>query len=168
MKIGFFVKWGLFLILFLIGFFCYMKDYGYCDQYHIPLQEEYLYQNCDCRVPWQARPNRPLPDRSQRQKWQDAYDDHHFNAVRTYTDAYNKIWWLPNLTWRQIGRDCWVSACGLAATNSPTQALIVCFSTLLSQYGLHCLDEWDYIEEKLSWSKYHFDQCVHYAGLLNK
>lgn len=167
-------KWLIFLALFLFGLFCYMKDYGYCAEpqfsysYHVPLEDEYLYQNYECRSNWQAKPGRQqAPSHSQRQQWQEAYDNHHFNAVRTYNDAYNRVWWLPDLTWRQIGRDCWVTACALASTKTPSTALVVAFSTLLSQYGLHCLDEWDYINEKLYWAQYHFEQCALYAGKLN-
>lgn len=163
------IKWTIVILLFLIALLGFMKDRGYCDNYYsVPLEEEYLYQNLECRSSWKAKPNSPMPARSQRQKWQDAYDDHHFNAVRTYTDAYNRVWFLPNLTWRQIGRDAWIAACAMASTKQPTAALVVAFSTMLSQYGLHCLDEWDYIQEKLQWSQYHFEQCAYYAEKLNK
>lgn len=168
-----FLKWAIFFALFFFGLFCYMKDHGYCAQYdgideiHIEVEDEYLYQHYDFRSPW-GRNHNQQSSRSQKQKWQEAYDHHHFNAVRTYTDAYNRIWFLPDLTLRQVGRDCWITACAMAATKQPTAALVVAFSTLLSQYGLHCLDEWDYIQDKLQWSQYHFEQCAYYAGLLNK
>ena len=192
------LKWAIFFILFFIGLFCFAKDRGYCDepethemtieQYEeyfresVPVDQEYLFQypSMPClakSAKWvnpydhkwdNAQIRRKQPTHAQRQQWQEAYDMHHFNAVRTYTDAYNKVWWLPNLTWRQIGRDCWVSACSMASTKTPTQALVVAFSTLLSQYGLHCLDEWDYIQDKLYWSEYHFKECVYYASMLAK
>lgn len=38
----------------------------------------------------------------------------------------------------------------------------------LSSYGLHCMDEWDYIQDKLTWAQHHFEQCEYYANLLNK
>lgn len=167
------LKWILVFSLFFVGLFCYMKDYGYCSEYqfgeHVPVEKEYLFQHYECKGAYTIREEyRPHPSYNQRQKWQDAYDNHHFNAVRTYTDAYNRVWLLPNLTWRQIGRDCWVSACAMASTKSPSAALVVAFSTLLSQYGLHCLDEWDYIQDKLYWSQYHFEQCAYYSNLLSK
>jgi len=148
----------------------------------IPIEDEYLFQyptvtslaksinlqSYECRSNWQAKPGRSAPpSASQRQKWQDEYDMHHFNGVRTYNDAYNRIWFLPNLTLRQLGRDAWVSACAMAGTKTPGQALVMAFATMLSQYGLHCLDEWDYIADKLYWSEYHFGQCAHYASLLH-
>ena len=192
------LKWAIFFILFFFGLFCFMKEYGYCNEIEIeditleqyedlfkdsvPVDQEFLYQyptapclsksmklpSYECRSNWQAKPGRSSPpSASQRQQWQEAYDMHHFNAVRTYNDAYNKVWWLPNLSWRQLGRDAWVAACSMASTKTPCAALVVAFSTMLSQYGLHCLDEWDYIQDKLYWANYHFEQCVLYAQKLN-
>ena len=166
------LKWAIFFALFFFGLFCYMKDYGYCSEYsqsyelHMPLEKEFQLQHYECRSQWGGR-HPQQPSQSQKVKWQEAYDNHHFNAVRTYNDAYNRVWFLPNLTWRQIGRDAWVAACSMASTKSPTAALVVAFSTMLSQYGLHCLDEWDYIADKLYWSQYHFEQCQYYADLLH-
>lgn len=176
------VKWVVFFTLFFLGLFCYMKDRGYCNQYplfYVPIEKEFLYQHYDdhndyhndrgfkARSPW-GRNHNQQPARSQRLKWQDAYDMHHFNAVRTYNDAYDKIWFLPDLTWRQVSRDFWLAACAMAATKEPNAALVAALIILVSQYGLHCLDEWDYIQEKLQWSQYHFEQCAYYAGLLNQ
>lgn len=149
----------------------------------MPVEEEYLYQYGSPEVKlrpishsakwvnpydhvWQDDPRKPKKSEQQRKEWQAEYDQHHFDAVRTYNDAYNRIWWLPDLTWRQLGRDAWVSACAVASTKTPSAALVVAFSTMLSQYGLHCLDEWDYIQDKLYWSNYHFQQCAYYANLL--
>jgi hypothetical protein len=172
------------------GYCSQEDDYRTSEEYYIyhfkdslPVFDEYLYQfpesfelretdlitRYEFRSNWQAKPGRPKNiTQSQLQQWQEAYDDHHFHAVRTYTDAYNRVWFLPDLTWRQIGRDCWITACALAATRTPSTALVVAFTTLLSQYGLHCLDEWDYIQEKLKWSQHHFDQCAIYANMLQQ
>lgn len=143
----------------------------------VPVDQEYLFQYPDFSPPefqaknliksYQCRTQYGKVDnRAQRQKWQDAFDMHHFNAIRTYNDAKDCVWWLPNLTWRQWGRDAWVAACAMASTKTPCQALVVAFSTMLSQYGLHCADQWDYIEDKLYWSEYHFNECIKYAQLL--
>ena len=186
-----FLKWFIFFALFFFGLFCFMKDRGYCNECEtddcfieevedflkerVPVEEEYLYQygaplvhSKNFMIPKHefravyGRGNNP-PSAAQRKKWQEEYDNHHFHAVRTYNDAYDRVWWLPNLTWRQWGRDAWVAACAMVSTKTPCQALVVAFSTMLSQYGLHCADEWDYIEDKLYWSNYHFEQCAIYA-----
>ncbi len=152
----------------------------------IPVEEEFLYQYSSYQIDvkpklykaawknpydhvWEGDPYNlnKKPNAQKRQEWQAEYDQHHYDAVRTYNDAYNRIWFLPNLTLRQIGRDAWVAACAMAGTKTPGQALAMAFATMISQYGLHCLDEYDYIQDKLKWSAYHFDQCVYYANLLN-
>ncbi len=186
------LKWAIFFVLFFFGLFCFMKDRGYCSEAQditqeqfedflkdrVPVEEEYLYQyptapclvrsmkipSYECKSNWKTTPIQN--SQSQRQKWQDAFDMHSFNAIRTYNDAKDCVWWLPNLTWRQWGRDAWVAACAMASTKTPCQALVVAFSTMLSQYGLHCADQWDYIEDKLYWSEYHFNECIKYAQLL--
>lgn len=163
------LKWGITLVLFLVGLYCYMKDYGYASEYSIPVHQEYLFKHLEGRSNWEVKPGRPKSNsQNQRHIYQEAYDDHHFNAVRTYNDAYNRVWFLPDLTWRQVGRDCWVAACSTVGGASPSARLVIAFGALLSSYGLHCLDEWDYIQDKLYWSQYHFDQCKYYADLLNK
>lgn len=188
------LKWLIFFALFFFGLFCFMKDKGYCNEFEdyeiefenivepdfsdrVPVEDEYLYQfptlsfksvsiqQYNCRSSW-GRPN-AAPSHSQRQKWQEAFDMHNFNAIRTYNDAKDCVWWLPNLTWRQWGRDAWVAACAMASTKTPCAALTVAFTTMLSQYGLHCADQWDYIEDKLYWSEYHFNECIKYAQLLS-
>jgi hypothetical protein len=189
------LKWAIFFVLFFFGLFCFMKDKGYCAEIEIeniiieqpadffegrvPVDQEYLYQypetptysyrslslpKLECRTYYGKAT--PADNRAQRQKWQDAFDMHSFNAIRTYNDAKDCVWYLPNLTWRQWGRDAWVAACAMASTKTPCQALVVAFSTMLSQYGLHCADQWDYIEDKLYWSEYHFNECIKYAQLL--
>ncbi len=190
------LKWGITILLFLIGTFCMLKSYGYCDknefdypQYDfkkefnyifpdppIPVEEEYLYQFSPNQQAMQfiesfsKRTNygKPQNKHTMRAYWQQEYDFHHCEGVRTYNDAYNRVWYLPDLSWRQLGRDAWVAACGTAGGSNPSARLVIAFSTLLSQYGLHCLDEWEYIQDKLYWSRYHFEQCIYYANQLQK
>ena len=159
------------------------KEFNYeFPEQAIPVEDEYLFQytqpyyackslkiqSYECRGNYTIREEyKPKPNRNQRAQWQEAYDNHHFNAVRTYNDAYNRVWFLPNLTMRQLGRDAWVAACAMAGTKTPGQALAMAFATMISQYGLHCLDEYDYIQDKLYWANYHFEQCAYYANLLH-
>jgi hypothetical protein len=188
------LKWGITIALFLVGLFCMLKSYGYCcendyeyTQYQyfnefdyifpeipIPVEEEYLrqfspasraLQHLDSH---QGRTNykKTQSKHEQRHYWGQEYDFHHCEAVRTYNDAYNRVWWLPDLSWRQLGRDAWVAACGTAGGSNPNARLVIAFATLLSSYGLHCLDEWEYIQDKLYWSKFHFEKCAYFANLL--
>jgi hypothetical protein len=192
-----YLKWGFTLLLFLFGTFCMLKSYGYCEEYEeqienqyllpqhrgapVPVEDEYMYQyryyHDEVYIPYAKRSNwgkgkpqeiHPYDDiNAKRAEWQELYDKHHFDAVRTYTDAYNKVWWIPDLTLRQLGRDAWVAACGTAGGSTLSGRLVIAFAAMLSSYGLRCLDEWDYIQDKLYWSNYHFEQCAIYAQKLH-
>lgn len=146
----------------------------------VPVEDEYMYQyprSYEYYSPYAKRSNwgrgkpqevKPYADmNAKRLEWQEAYDIHHFDAVRTYTDAYQRFWWLPNLENRQIARDAWVAACSTVGGSSPSARLVIALASLLSSYGLRCLDEWDYIQDKLYWSEFHFKECEKYARLLH-
>lgn len=160
---NFYLKWSITLFLLFFAFFCFLKDRGYCDQY---LYEEHLYQHYNGKSAWNARQGSGSQSGNTKQDWKDAYDYHHLQAVRTYTDAYNRIWWIPDMNLRQIGRDAWIAACSTAGGNTVNARLVIAFAAMLSSYGLHCLDEWDYINDKLNWSQYHFEQCSYYSNLI--
>lgn len=152
-------------LLLIWGAFCFMKSYGYCNEYSYK-SHEYLFQHYEARNHWNAENIKQNINKrdNDRKSAQEAYDYHHYQAVRCYQDAYERVWWLPDLSWRKLGRDAWVAACASSGGSDPKKALVIAFMTFLSQYGLHCLDEWDYIQDKLAWSKYHFDECANYAS----
>jgi hypothetical protein len=152
------------------------KSYGYCEEYKsnfeyeiqfgeemVLVEDEYLYQNLSDKSFLKIQSAKS----SKIKEWQEQYDFHMFHAKRTYEDAKNKVWWLPNLSWRQRGREAWVAAFSTIGAQTIQLKLVVAVSSFLCQYGLDCLDEWDYINDKLYWSKYHFEQCEIYAYKLN-
>lgn len=162
------LKYAITGALVALGTFCLLKSYGYCEYYALPIDQEYRFEHYECRNNWDAnngRPNSPKKP-SIKQNYQQEFDYHMFHAKRCYEDAYNRVWWLPNLSWRQIGRDAWVAACATTGGNTITSRLVIAFSAMLSSYGLTCLDEWDYIQDKLKWSQYHFEQCEYYARMM--
>lgn len=77
-----------------------------------------------------------------------------------------RAWYLPNQTRRDLYRKAWVSAG--AAVTSPGLSLkfVTALVTAIVQYGLDCFDEYDYIEKKLDWCKFHLEECAHYAYLI--
>lgn len=69
-----------------------------------------------------------------------------------YNLAKDKTWWLPNLSDREKGRYCYTTAiAGVFA--SPQYKVVAMVSTLLTQYGLDCIDEWNFIDEHMQQSK---------------
>jgi len=152
--------------LFLLGLFFFAKSYGYCEQYRLPASQEYLFATPDAQSHFASKSMMQKSVTNQRQFWQDEFDMHHFNAIRTYEDAKNRAWYLPDLTWRQRAREAWMAAFATIGAQTPQLKLVLFVSSLLCNYGLDCLDEWDYINDKLKWSQYHFEKCGVYAALL--
>jgi hypothetical protein len=156
------LNWVITGTLVAAGMYCYLKSYGYCEEYRIPHTQEYLFENIELRSHGHRRPTG-----QQRIQWQEEYELHLFHAKRTYEDAKNRVWYLPNVTWRQRGREAWNAAFATVGATTPQLKLVLAVSSLLCQYGLDCMDEWEYIEEKLYWSEYHFKECEKYQELLN-
>lgn len=171
-----------------------MRSYGYGEEFeHVPVEQEYLYQFSDTEwvnpylVKWQIPTNtewknpytyqnpdwkNPLNPTSngtpkQRAKWQKEFDFHMLQATRTYNDAKNRCWYLPQLTWRERAKEAWMAAFSTVGSSTLNMRLVVAVSSLLMQYGIDCLNEWEYIEEKLRWCEYHLKECEKYSNLLN-
>jgi len=103
-----------------------------------------------------------------RQYYQEKIKFHRDNGDRTYRDAKNKCWWLPDLSDREKAKYCFSTAVALIAPNDPKSKLIGATLTLLLQYGLDCMDEWNYIQNKLHWSEYHYEMMEFYQEVLLK
>lgn len=151
----------IFWTLLFLGTFFLVRSCGMCME-SLPTEFEYLFMKRTNYIN-----NHKIPASSkQRDKWQQDYEFHMFNAKRTYEDAKNKCWFLPNISDREKARYCYNAAFTQIGSSSPCTKLVLAISSLALQYGLDCMDEWDYIKEKLHWSQYHFEMCDHYAILL--
>jgi hypothetical protein len=104
------------------------------------------------------------------------YDDCHTNAQkvqfhkengeRCYEDAKERCWWLPYIPERDKARYCFTAFGAMAAPAEPRSKVIVTIITLLIQYGLDCTEEWHYINNKLYWSRYHFEMMEFHQDLV--
>lgn len=101
-------------------------------------------------------------------EYNDKISFHRENGWRTYNDAKDKCWWLPDHDHRDNARYCWTGAIALLAPNTPQSKVVACILVWLCQYGIDCLDEWDYINNKMYWSQYHFEMMEFYEDLLKK
>lgn len=45
-----YLKWGITLILFLLGLYFMMKSYAYADEYEVPLFKEFMFQYYECKA----------------------------------------------------------------------------------------------------------------------
>ncbi len=179
MKMEKFAKIAIPLIFFLYGSFCMLKSYGYCDTYErkkrVKVENEYLFAKASTWVNpyehvWQDDPQKPKINPSQKEikEWEEAYKFHEFNAKRTFEDAKNKVWYIADFSWREKGKAAWIAACSTVGVKKASRKLAAACISILCQYGLQVIEEWDYINEKLQWSEYHFKECEHYSNLLYK
>ncbi|CDR34560.1 hypothetical protein [Criblamydia sequanensis] len=91
---------------------------------------------------------------------------HDENAKRTFNDAKDRCWWLPQVDYRIKAQNCFAAIFVTIAPGTPQSKLISGLLTLLCSYGINCLDEWEYIENKLMWCEYHYAQKEYYESLL--
>jgi hypothetical protein len=161
------IKIAIPTILFLWGSFCFLKSYGYCYESSIVWHEECLFESYEAKASnWPNGRGNPI-SKQQKAAWQEEYDNHMFHAKRCYEDAKNRVWCLPDVSWRERGKQAWIAAFSCVGVPTIQLKLLVAVSSMLMQYGLDCLDEWEYIEEKLNWSQYHLEQCERLAKLLH-
>jgi hypothetical protein len=93
---------------------------------------------------------------------------HRQEGARTYKDAKELCWWLPNLDQRQVTRMCFETAAALMVPADPMSKLVAATAVLLVEYGIDCIDEWHTINNKLYWSEYHFEVAEHYEFLASR
>jgi len=106
--------------------------------------------------------------RENKQYYTDKIEFHKSNGERTFKDAKNKCWYLPGLTDRQNARYCFTSAGASLYPGTPQSKLVKVIITTLIQYGVDCISEWEYIDNKLYWAQYHFEMMEFYEEVIVK
>ena len=148
-----FTKW---LIAFFIFFFFmnyYLESTEYDEDYFEPIGWEYFDRDV-------------VLTPQQRAEFVEKMNFHEANAKRTYEDAKARCWWLPNVTDRANARHCFgVLMLSFTASNPQSKAIIMLLAAL-ERYGAAVMDEWDYIENKLNWSKFHYEMKEFYEHIL--
>lgn len=91
---------------------------------------------------------------------------HKTNAERTFNDAKDKCWYLPKLSERDKARYCFTNIGAIISNTTPQSKIVVCLVTSLIQYGIDCSDEWNYINNKLYWSQYHYEMMEFHLDLI--
>ncbi len=144
-------------ILLFLGLYFFIKSFAHSAE-PMPVSHEFYFQDYQARRKIGDKPFGNV-SREQKAKWQEEYEFHMFHAIRTYNDAKEKCWWLPSPGDRDIARMCWTTAISTVVAPTPQLKIVVVVSQLLIHYGLDCIDEWYFIQDKLYWSEYHFNQC---------
>ncbi len=91
---------------------------------------------------------------------------HGKEANKCYISAKSRVWYLPDLDDRQKARYCFTSALSACNPGDPRAKIVMISLSFLMQYGLDCIDEWNYIQNQLHCAAYHFEMSDFYFDLL--
>ena len=82
---------------------------------------------------------------------------HQNEALLNYNLAKDKCWYLPEINDQAKARYCFNAF--MAAVPCPTlnSKAILALITLLGNYGLDVIEEWNFIQHKLHLAEYHFE-----------
>jgi hypothetical protein len=104
----------------------------------------------------------------ERKFFMDKIKFHEENAVRTFKDAKEKCWWLPEIDDRKKARYCFTTFMAGIVPGHPLSVCVNMILVLLGNYGIDCLAEWEYIQNKLYWAQYHYEMKEFYEECLVK
>ncbi|MGK5595676.1 MAG: hypothetical protein ACSNEK_10025 [Parachlamydiaceae bacterium] len=93
---------------------------------------------------------------------------HRSNAERTWNNAKNKCWYLPNIQKRKAAQNAFNAIMASFGGATPMSKLVLALLSLLTNYGLDCIEEWHYIEDQLNWCQYHCEMVEFYLTVLEK
>lgn len=105
---------------------------------------------------------------SEKQFYAEKLNFHIANAERTFNDAKNKCWYLPEKTKRDAAKYCINSVACLLVPGSPYSKIIASLISMLKDVGVDMMDEWNYINNKLYWCHYHYEMVEFYLTVLEK
>lgn len=115
-----------------------------------------------------AHPKHRVLTHVQKEDFSNKRDDSKANAERTYKDAKDRCWWLPDIDDRKAARHCFEIAYSSLNPGTPQSKLVTMVLIGLGEYVWYCWDEWEYIENKLKWSRYHWEMYEFYCDVLEK
>lgn len=98
--------------------------------------------------------------------YQEKIKFHLENTESCYKEAKDKCWWLPDLDYRERAKECFNAAMATFGTSDPKSKLVLGVLTLLTQYGIDCCNEWDFIHNKLHWAEYHYELMEFYQSVI--
>lgn len=103
---------------------------------------------------------------AQKKYYSDKIKFHAENAVRCYEAAKAKCWYLPDINDREKAKYCFTTLITTFPAGTPQSKIIAAITSFLIQYGLDCIDEWHYIQNKLYWAEYHFEMYEFYSDVV--
>ena len=92
---------------------------------------------------------------------------HQAEATRIYDEVKDRVWWLPNLDDRQKAQRVFtLMGPAISVSGGIKKKSAAVILQMFLEYGLDCMDEWDWISNKWYWVEYHTDMVDFYERYL--
>lgn len=91
---------------------------------------------------------------------------HKREAERIYEEVKDRVWYLPGLDDREIAKRIFMLLAPAVTVEGVKKKSVAMFIQMALEYGLDCMDEWDWISTKWHWVGYHVDQAEFYERYL--
>lgn len=93
----------------------------------------------------------------------DKIEFHREEASRIYEEVKDHVWYLPNLDDRQKAKRVFsLMGPAVLVDGGVKKKSAAMFIELALEYGLDCMDEWDWISNKWHWVEYHTEKAEFY------
>lgn len=86
-------------------------------------------------------------------------DFHKGEAQRIYDEVKDRLWYAPGLDHRDIAKKIFSLLGPAVMVEGVKKKTAAMGLELFIEYGLDCMDEWDWISNKWHWVEYHTDQA---------
>lgn len=161
-----YVYLSMFLILTIVNFFFFDKaDASEASKFNFEYPIDYI-PDAKTEISYLSILRAYKLSPKDRKYYEDKVRFHKSNAERTFRDAKNKCWYLPDIDDRDKAKYCFNTGMAAVFAGDPYSKAIAAVASLLLQYGLDCMDEWEYIQNKLHWSQYHYEMMEFYQDVL--
>jgi hypothetical protein len=98
--------------------------------------------------------------------WEKA-EYHEMEAQRCFKQAEEACLWFPEKSDQEKAVMCFTTMITLLYPANPPQKVIGAIISAIAQYGMFVMNEWQFIDRKLTESKYHYEMQSHYLMLYN-
>src|SRR5574338_60665 len=95
-------------------------------------------------------------------------EEHYQLAIKYSEQVFMACWYCPNINNQEKARMCYNSVWAMLGSSTPQLKLIMSVGSLLMQYGLECMREWNFIQDNLHNAQHHFEMYEFYTDVLNK
>ena len=131
-------------VIFLVGLFFTVQAYAYTPRFEVNAeltsQQRYFYlEKCE---------------------W------HELQAEKAFRNAEDLVWYMPQSTNKEKAQSCFATAIACVSASTPQSKIVATISTLLLNYGLYCMDEYDRIQEFLYKARYHREMEEFFEAVL--